>query len=96
MLVGAALATIVGLLAVPLGVGSAPASSLAAVHLASNTNLPLQVGAGQGVYYVVRPGDTLATISRRLDPADPGATAARLARHLGSSTVVAGEHIPVG
>jgi hypothetical protein len=93
---GAAVAAVIGLLALPLTAHSNPSSSLAAVPVASAAVLPLQAQAGHGVYYVVRPGDTLASIARGLDPKDPGTTAARLARRLGSSAVVPGEHIPVG
>jgi LysM repeat protein len=47
--------------------------------------------AGQD--YVVQPGDTLASIASRADPADAATMTLRLARETGSSVVVPGEHL---
>lgn len=53
-------------------------------------NPPLRAGAT----YVVRPGDTLASIARELGaPAQRRALIADMASETGSHTVVAGEHI---
>jgi hypothetical protein len=67
-----------------LGEGAPPAGSL-----------PVEVAAGDGTYYVVRPGDTLRSIAIRLDPGDPARALAALASVLGSDHVVPGEHVPV-
>ncbi|HLG66821.1 MAG TPA: LysM domain-containing protein [Acidimicrobiales bacterium] len=66
------------------GQGAPPAASL-----------PVEVAAGAGTYYVVRPGDTLRSIASRLDPGDPARAVAALASVLGSDHVVPGEHVPV-
>lgn len=62
---------------------------------AAGSGLPLEVRAGQGTFYVVRPGDTLRSIASRLSPAHPARAEAALAAALGSDTVVPGEHVPV-
>jgi hypothetical protein len=47
-----------------------------------------------GATYVVRPGDTLASIARRLGPpSDQRVLLATMANETGSKTVVAGEHL---
>jgi hypothetical protein len=60
---------------------------------AAETNLPTQTQAGQGTFYVVRPGDSLASIAQRIAPSNPGPVHADLVRLVGSDRVVAGEHI---
>jgi hypothetical protein len=46
-----------------------------------------------GQEYVVHPGDTLASIATRADPAHATSLAAQLARETGSGMVVPGEHV---
>jgi hypothetical protein len=46
-----------------------------------------------GQTYIVKGGDTLASIARQVDPSDAGAMAQRLAHEVGSSVVVPGEHL---
>lgn len=58
--------------------------------------LPAEVRGGAGTFYVVRAGDTLASIAARLDPRHVRATESRLASELGSSVVVPGEHVTLG
>ena len=48
-----------------------------------------------GQEYIVKSGDTLASIAARADRADAGALTARLAREVGSTVVVPGEHIQI-
>jgi Tfp pilus assembly protein FimV len=48
-----------------------------------------------GQTYIVKSGDTLASIAARADQADAGALAAQMARTVGSTTVVPGEHIQI-
>ncbi len=43
----------------------------------------------------MKSGDTLASIAARADRADAGALAARMARQVGSTVVVPGEHIQI-
>jgi hypothetical protein len=43
--------------------------------------------------YVVQPGDSLNSISRMMDPADPSRARESLVRELDSSVVVSGEHV---
>lgn len=46
-----------------------------------------------GSIYVVSPHDTVSSIARRIDPADPRVAVRALTRELGSTYVVAGEHV---
>jgi LysM domain len=48
-----------------------------------------------GQEYVVKSGDTLASIAARADRGDAAALTARLAREVGSTVVVPGEHIQI-
>ena len=48
-----------------------------------------------GQEYIVKSGDTLASIAGRADRADAGTLTARLAREVGSTVVVPGEHIQI-
>jgi hypothetical protein len=78
-------------LAMPLrALGASPAAPSSSPAMSA---LPTVQSAGQGSYYVVRPGDTLSSIARRLDPARPGEALAALKSELGSPIVVPGEHI---
>jgi ferric-dicitrate binding protein FerR (iron transport regulator) len=52
-----------------------------------------QAAPAQGQQYIVKPGDTLATIAAQADPTHTAALAARLAHEVGSPAVVPGEHI---
>lgn len=48
-----------------------------------------------GMQYVVQPGDTVNSISNLMNPLDPSIARAALVHELGSSAVVAGEHVLV-
>ena len=52
-----------------------------------------QAAPAQGQEYVVKAGDTLASIARAADPAHPVALAGRLAQETGSTVIVPGEHL---
>ena len=46
-----------------------------------------------GQEYVVKSGDSLASIALQADPANPASMAASISREVGSTEVVPGEHI---
>jgi hypothetical protein len=48
-----------------------------------------------GQEYIVKPGDSLASIARQADPSLAAPLASSLAREVGSSVVVPGEHIQI-
>lgn len=52
-----------------------------------------QAAPAAGQVYIVKPGDTLASIAGQADPAKAGALAQQLAREVGSDVVVPGEHV---
>jgi hypothetical protein len=52
-----------------------------------------QSGPVVGQTYVVRSGDTLASIATQVDRADPAGTEQRLASEVGSTVLVPGEHL---
>jgi hypothetical protein len=52
-----------------------------------------QASPAQGQEYIVKAGDTLASIATRADPAHPATLAGQLAREVGSTVVVPGEHL---
>jgi hypothetical protein len=52
-----------------------------------------QAAPSQGQVYVVKSGDTLASIAAQADPARAGALTQQLAREVGSNVVVPGEHV---
>jgi hypothetical protein len=52
-----------------------------------------QDAPAQGQLYIVKAGDTLASIADRADPAHAAALTGRLVRETGSSLVVPGEHV---
>jgi LysM domain len=54
-----------------------------------------QVAPSPGADYIVKPGDTLASIATRADSAHAGILAAQMAREVGSSVVVPGEHLHI-
>jgi len=63
----------------------------------TNEGLPTDLAnssvLASGMDYVVQPGDTVSSIARMINPVDPSFARAALARELGSSVVVAGEHV---
>ncbi len=79
----AAVVTVVALLLVLLAL---PIRQLGGSTLA-------QAGPAPGQVYVVKAGDTLATIAARADRSDAASLTSQLAREVGSSVVVPGEHI---
>ncbi len=54
-----------------------------------------QAAPALGADYIVKPGDTLSSIAFRADPAHARTLAAQLAREVGSSVVVPGEHVHI-
>jgi LysM domain len=52
-----------------------------------------QAAPAQGQEYIVKAGDTLASIAARVEPAHAGPLTVRLAREVGSTSIVPGEHI---
>jgi hypothetical protein len=48
-----------------------------------------------GQEYLVKPGDSLASIAGQADPAHPASMATSIAREVGSTVVVPGEHIQI-
>ncbi len=79
MAVGVLVATLLVLLALPIR--SFGGSTLA------------QAAPAQGQEYIVKSGDTLASIAAQADPAAAAAMTGRLADEVGSTAVVPGEHI---
>ena len=79
MLVGAVLAILLVLLALPI-------RALGGSTLA-------QAAPAQGQEYIVKAGDTLASIADRADPAHASSLSGQLARETGTGSVVPGEHI---
>ena len=79
VLVGAVLAILLVLLALPI-------RALGGSTLA-------QAAPAQGQEYIVKAGDTLASIADRADPAHASSLSGQLARETGTGSVVPGEHI---
>jgi hypothetical protein len=79
------LGLVVGLLLVLLML---PIHALGGKTLAADAPAP-------GQEYVVRGGDTLASIARQADRADVAGMTRRLAAEVGSSVVVPGEHLRI-
>ena len=52
-----------------------------------------QAAPAQGQEYIVKAGDTLASIATRADPAHPASLTEMLVRETGTSLVVPGEHV---
>ena len=52
-----------------------------------------QAAPAQGQEYIVKAGDTLASIATRADPAHAASLTERLVRETGTSLVVPGEHV---
>jgi hypothetical protein len=57
------------------------------------TDLATSSVLAPGMDYVVQPSDTVSSIARLINPVDPAFARAALVRELGSSVVVAGEHV---
>ena len=79
VIVGAVLAILLVLLALPIRAFGG--STLA------------QAAPAQGQEYIVKVGDTLASIANRADPAHSASLTGQLARETGTGSVVPGEHI---
>ncbi len=79
VVVGAGVVTLLVLLALPI-------RALGGSTLA-------QAAPAQGQEYVVKAGDTLASIASRADPAHAASLTGQLTRETGTSLVVPGEHI---
>ncbi len=77
-----------GLVAVLLVLLALPLRSFGGSTLAQVTPAP-------GADYIVKPSDTLASIAIRTDPAHAPILAAQMAREVGSSVVVPGEHLRI-
>jgi hypothetical protein len=52
-----------------------------------------EAAPARGQDYVVKPGDSLASIAAQVDRSDAASLTARLAAEVGSSVVVPGEHV---
>jgi len=52
-----------------------------------------QAAPAQGQQYIVKAGDTLASIATQADPSHTASLAEQLAREVGSTVVVPGEHV---
>jgi hypothetical protein len=52
-----------------------------------------QAAPTPGQVYIVKSGDTLASIATKADPARPGVLTQQLASEVGSNVVVPGEHV---
>jgi hypothetical protein len=52
-----------------------------------------QAAPAQGQEYIVKAGDTLASIATRADPAHSASLTERLVRETGTNLVVPGEHV---
>jgi hypothetical protein len=59
------------------------------------TDLANSAVVASGSQYVVQPGDTLNAIARMVNPIDPAEALRALTHELGSSVVVAGEHVVI-
>ena len=54
-----------------------------------------QATPAPGADYIAKPGDTLASIASRADPAHAASLASLMAREIGSNVVVPGEHLHI-
>jgi LysM repeat protein len=71
-----------------------PLHALGAVTVAGQpTPAGAPAGLAPGSVYVVQPGDTLRSIASQVNPAELGVIEHRLATSIGSTHVVAGEHV---
>lgn len=85
----------VAVVAVALVAGLALPASVLGGHSAdvAASTLPGAMDGGRGIVYVVRPGDSVRSLARALDPGDPAAAERYLVAEIGSHTVVPGEHL---
>ena len=58
-----------------------------------STDIASSAELASGMVYVVQPGDTLSSISKMVNPVSPQKARSVLVAQLGSSVVIAGEHI---
>jgi LysM repeat protein len=58
-----------------------------------STDIASSAALASGMVYVVQPGDTLSSISKMVNPVSPQKARTVLVAQLGSSVVIAGEHI---
>ncbi|MEI6854752.1 MAG: LysM peptidoglycan-binding domain-containing protein [Acidimicrobiaceae bacterium] len=58
-----------------------------------STDIASSAELASGMVYVVQPGDTLSSISKMVNPVSPQKARTILVAQLGSSVVIAGEHI---
>lgn len=58
-----------------------------------SSDLQNNASLSSGMVFVVQPGDTVSSIARMINPADPTPARASLVRELGSRTVVPGERV---
>jgi hypothetical protein len=58
-----------------------------------STDIASSAELASGMVYVVQPGDTLSSISKMVNPVSPQKARTVLVAQLGSSVVIAGEHI---
>ena len=58
-----------------------------------STDIASSAELASGMVYVVQPGDTLSSISKMVNPVSPQNARTALVAQLGSSVVIAGEHI---
>jgi len=81
-------------LALSIGVLALPGTSFGGV---TDTGLPTDLATSgvlaPGTAYVVQPGDTLSSIAQLINPLDVAQARAALVAEVGSSVVVAGEHV---
>lgn len=87
VMAGLVLVAALTVLALPGHVFGATTGSGLSGDLASSSVL------ASGMNYVVQPGDTIASIAMNVNPTDPSLARTLLVRELGSSNVVAGEHV---
>jgi hypothetical protein len=58
-----------------------------------SSDLNNNASLSSGMVFVVQRGDTMSSIARMINPADPAQARNALVRELGSRTVVTGEHV---
>ena len=59
----------------------------------SSSDLSNKASLAPGMVFVVQPGDTVNSIARLMNPADPSKARVALGRELDSTVVVRGEHV---
>jgi LysM repeat protein len=73
-----------------------PLRALGAVTVAGQpTPAGTPAGLAPGSVYVVQPGDTLRSIASQVNPSELGVIEHKLATSIGSTHVVAGEHVTI-